>query len=164
MALTTRTLSAIGAAAIALTIGISTAAGQTTDQRPAGEHRRQGLRAEGRGPGGPGGRGGFMLPLGRLDLTEEQRAQIKEVLQAARPAASDAPFRQVMELRRSLRAAILADTPDQAQIDQLRASILQADAAALGKRLEVAQKIAQILTPEQREKARTLAPGRGRSH
>lgn len=105
-----------------------------------------------------------MLPLGRLDLTDEQRAQIKEVLQTARPAEGDAPFRQVMELRRSLRTAILADTPDQAQIDQLRGSIAQAEAAALGKRIEVAQKIAQILTPEQREKARTLGPGRGRTH
>ena len=103
-----------------------------------------------------------MLPLGRLDLSEEQRTQIKEVLQAARPADGDAPLRQVMELHRSLRAAVLADTPDQAQIDRLRASIAQAEAAALAKRVEVAQKIAQILTPEQREKAKTLAPGRGR--
>src|SRR5688572_10140828 len=161
MALTTRTLSAIGAAAIALTIGISTVAGQTTDQRPAAEGRRHGLRPDGRGPGGPGR---FMLPLGRLDLTEAQRTQVKEVLQAARPAEGDASFQQMMELRRSLRAAVLADTPDQAQIDQLRASIGQAEAAALSKRIEVAQKIAQILTPEQREKARTLSPGRGRTH
>ena len=163
MAFTTRTLTAIGAAAIALTVGLSTVAGQTTDQRPA-DGRRHAFRPDGRGPGGPGGRGGFMLPLGRLDLTDEQRAQIKEVLQTARPAEGDAPFRQVMELRRSLRTAILADTPDQAQIDQLRGSIAQAEAAALGKRIEVAQKIAQILTPEQREKARTLGPGRGRTH
>jgi Spy/CpxP family protein refolding chaperone len=164
MALTTRTLSAIGAAAIALTVGLSTVAGQTTDERPAAEGRRHGLRPEGRGPGGPGGPGRFMLPLGRLDLTEAQRAQVKEVLQAARPAEGDAPFRQMMELRRSLRAAVLADTPDQAQIDQLRASIGQAEAAALSRRIEVAQKIAQILTPEQREKARTLTPRGGRTH
>ena len=164
MALTTRTLSAIGAAAIALTVGISTVAGQTTDQRPAGEGRRHAFRLDGRGPGGPGGPGRFMLPLGQLDLTDEQRSQIREVLQAARPAEGDAAGRQLRELHRSLRTAILADTPDQGQIDQLRASIAQAEAAALGKRVEVAQKIAQILTPEQREKARTAAPGRGRAH
>ena len=163
MALTTRTLSAIGAAAIALTIGMSTAAGQTTEQRPA-EGRRHALRPDGRGPGGTGGPGRSMLPLGRLDLSDEQRAQIKEVLQAARPADGETPVRQLMELRQSLQSAILADTPDQARIDQLRTSIAQAEAAALGKRIEVAQKIAQILTPEQREKARTARPGRGRAH
>jgi Spy/CpxP family protein refolding chaperone len=160
MALTTRTLSAIGAAAIALTVGISTAAGQTTEPRPS-EGRRHALRPDGRGPGGPGGPGRGFLPLGRLDLTDEQRTQIREVMQAARPAEGEAPVRQLMELRQSLRTAILADTPDQTRIDQLRASIAQAEGAALARRIEVAQKIAQILTPEQREKARTAGPRRG---
>lgn len=164
MAMSTRTVSAIAAAALALTVGISTVAGQTTqppDQRPAGEGRRHGFRLGRPGPGGPDR---FLLPLRQLDLTNEQRAQIKEVLQAARPTEGQTPVRKLMELRQSLRAAVLADTPDQTQIDQLRATVAEAEAAALSKRIEVAQKIAQILTPEQREKARTAGPGRGRTH
>ena len=154
MALNTRTVSAIAAAALALTVGISTATGQTTqapDQRPAAEGRRHGFRP-GRA-GGPGGPGGFLVGLRRLDLTDEQRAQIKEVLQAARPADNQGPGGKLMELRHSLRTAILADTPDQAQIDQLRTAIVEAEAAALAKRVEVGLKISQILTPEQRAKA-----------
>jgi Spy/CpxP family protein refolding chaperone len=154
MALNTRTVSAIAAAALALTVGISTAAEQTTqapDQRPPAEGRRHGFRP-GR-PGGPGGPGGFLVPLRQLDLTDEQRAQIKEVLQAARPSEDQAPIRKLMELRQSLRTAILADTPDQAQIDQLRAAIVEAESAALAKRVEVGLKISQILTPEQRARA-----------
>jgi Spy/CpxP family protein refolding chaperone len=165
MAFTTRTVSAIAAAAVALTVGISTVAGQTTqapDQRPAAEGRRHGFRL-GRA-GSPGGPDRFLLPLRQLDLTAEQRTQIREVLEAARPAEDQAPGRKLMELRQSLRAAILADAPDQNQIDQLRAAFAEAEAAALSKRIEVAQKIAQILTPEQREKARTAGPGRGRTH
>jgi Spy/CpxP family protein refolding chaperone len=93
------------------------------------------------------------VPLRQLDLTDEQRAQIKEVLQAARPSEDQAPIRKLMELRQSLRTAILADTPDQAQIDQLRAAIVEAESAALAKRVEVGLKISQILTPEQRARA-----------
>ena len=167
MAISTRTVSAIAAAAVALTVGISTVAGQTTTQNPeqqtAREGRRHGFRLGGR-PGGPGGPDRFLMPLRQLDLSDAQRAQIKEVLQAARPADDQAPGRKLMELRQSLRGAVLADTPDQAQIEQLRAAIAEAESAVLAKRIEVAQKIAQILTPEQREKARTSAPGRGRTH
>jgi len=171
MAFSTRTVSATAAAALALTVGLSAVAsakvgisrGQTIqapDQQPGGEGRRPGFR--GGRFGAPGGPDHFLLPLRRLDLTAEQQAQIKEVLQAARPAGDQAPLGKLKELHQSLRAAVLADTPDQAQIEQLRAAVAEADSAALAKRIEVAQKIAQILTPEQREQARTAAPGRGR--
>jgi Spy/CpxP family protein refolding chaperone len=162
MALSTRTVSAVAAAAIALTVGISTVSGQTATEPQPGAAGRRHAFGQGR-PGGPGGPGGF-LPLRRLELTDDQRAQIKEILQAARPAGDDAPGRQLMTLRRSLRAAILADTPDASQIEQIRSQIAQAEAAALAKRVDVGLKIAQVLTPEQREKARTAAPGRRRTH
>lgn len=148
MTLKTRTLSMIAAAAIALTAGISTVAGQQTDQ-PAGPGKRQGFRQGGhRGPGGP------MFALRGLNLTDDQRTQIKAVLNEARPEGVKAPARKVAELQRSLRAAIFAETPDQAQIDQLRAALAEAQASAIAKRIEVSSKIAQILTPEQRQKLR----------
>ena len=47
-----------------------------------------------------------------------------------------------MELQRTLAAAVFADVPDTAQIDQLRASIAEAEAAALAKRVDLQLKIA----------------------
>jgi Spy/CpxP family protein refolding chaperone len=84
---------------------------------------------------------------------------------ASRTASqTQAQARTLVELRRSLHATIFADTPDLAHIDQLRASIAEAEAAALAARVDLEMKIAQILTPEQRAQARELtarAPGRG---
>ena len=93
-----------------------------------------------------------MFALRGLNLTDDQRAQIKAVLDESRPDRGDAPVRKVAELHRSLRAAIFADNPDQAQIDQLRAALAEAQASAIARRVEVASKISQILTPEQRQK------------
>ena len=95
-----------------------------------------------------------MFALRGLNLTDDQRAQIKAVLNEARPEGAEAPARKVAELQRSLRAAIFAETPDHAQIDQLRAALAEAQASAIAKRIEVSSKIAQILTPEQRQKLR----------
>ena len=146
MALKTRTISMIAAAAIALTAGISTAAGQQTDQ-PSTAGKRPGFRQGGhRGPGGP------LFALRGLNLTDDQQAQIKAVLDEARPDRADAAGRKVAELRRSLRAAIFSENPDQAQIEQLRAALAEAQASAIARRVEVASKISQILTPEQRQK------------
>jgi Spy/CpxP family protein refolding chaperone len=71
-----------------------------------------------------------------------------------------------------LRAAIFADTPDLAKIDQLKSAIAEAEAAALARRIDVDLKVAQVLTAEQRAKARELrgpgmrgrGPGRGQRH
>ena len=148
----TRTLSTIAvAAAVAVTTAISAGAGQP----PAG-----------RGPGSGQGRGGpGPLPILRqLNLTETQREQIKALTDDER-AQNDAqsPARKLFELQRALEAAIFADTPDNAQIDQLRAGIAQAEAGLLAARVELQLKIAQILTAEQRKLARELSdrrPGR----
>ena len=150
MALKTRTISTIAAAAIALTAGISTVAGQ----QAAPGQRREELTGEagrqpGLRPGGHRGPGRPLLALRGLNLSDDQRAQIKAVMDEARTDRAEAPGRKLIELNRSLRAALFAETPDPAQIDQLRAAIAEAEAAALAKRIEVATKISQILTPEQ---------------
>ena len=149
----TRTLSTIAvAAAVAVTTAISAGAGQPPTGRGPGP---------GQGRGGPGG----PLPILRqLNLTDAQREQIKALTDEHR-AQSDAqsPARKLVELQRALEAAVFADTPDNAQIDQLRAGIADAEAATLAARVELQLKIAQILTPEQRKQARELSqqrPGR----
>jgi periplasmic protein CpxP/Spy len=117
--------------------------------------------AQGRGRGGRGGPGGGPLPILRqLDLTDAQREQVRAILEQQRP--DDNAMRKVGELHEALTAAVFADAPDTAKIEQLKAEIGQAEAAALAQRVDLELRIASILTPEQRQKARELPPGAGR--
>jgi periplasmic protein CpxP/Spy len=109
--------------------------------------------------GGPGF--GPLAALRQLDLTDAQRQQIQALVQERR--TDDSAMRELGDLHRDLNAAIFADAPDTAKIEQLKASVNEAEAAALVERVDLQLKIAQILTPEQRAKARDLPPGpRGR--
>lgn len=144
-----RTLSTVAAAAVAVTAVMSTVSAQP----PAG-----------RGQGGRGAPGRAFPVLGHLNLTEAQREQIRELTAQQRSDPEQAGARKGGELRRALRTAIFADAPDLAQIEQLKADIAQAEAAALAARMDLQLKIAQILTPEQRKQAReSTGPGPGRA-
>jgi len=117
----------------------------------------QGGRGPGRGPGFDGA-----LPILReLNLTDAQREQIRAITDAQRTA--DNPRRNLTDLERQLQSALLADAPDHQKIEELKASIASASAAALEARIDVESRIAQVLTPEQRAQARAAlekAPGR----
>ena len=147
------TLAAVLVAAVAL-VAVSAQAQEAN--RPRREHPAQGRGlGPGRGMGaGPG--------LERLNLTDQQREQIRGIFEQAR-ASNEAAGRNAGELQRELRAAIFADTPDHAKIDQLKAAIASAQTSALDARVAIDLKIAEVLTPEQRATAREMpAPGRGR--
>jgi Spy/CpxP family protein refolding chaperone len=127
------------------------------------------VSAQGQGPGrrgmgpGPGGFGPGPLPmLGHLDLTDAQKDQIKSIL-GEKSGQTD---RQTLgNLERDLNAAIMADQPDLSKIEQLKSSIAEAQTAALNDRVDLQLRIAQqVLTPEQRQKARDLPAGRGRGN
>jgi Spy/CpxP family protein refolding chaperone len=120
---------------------------------PQGRRPRMG-EARGFGPG-PGQ--GPILP--RLNLTEQQREQVRAIMQESREAG-EVPGQKIGQLRRELRAAVFADAPDAAKIEQLKAAIAEAEAAALDKRVETELKIAQVLTAEQRAEAREMPAGR----
>ncbi|MBW8868894.1 MAG: periplasmic heavy metal sensor [Acidobacteria bacterium] len=124
---------------------------------PAIAQPPQGGRGPGRGPGFDGA-----LPILRgLNLTDAQREQVRALTDARRTA--DNPRRNLMDLERQLQAALLADSPDQQKIDELKNSIAAANAADLTARIELQSRIAQVLTPEQRAQAREAlakAPGR----
>ena len=109
--------------------------------------------------GGPGREFGPGPLLRQLDLTEAQRQQVQALVQERR---ADDGARKLGDLHHDLNTAVFADTPDTTKIEQLKASILEAEAAALAERIDLQLKIAQILTPEQRQKARELPPGPGR--
>lgn len=120
-------------------------------------------QAQGRGPGGgPGVRGRGPVPglalggLQRLNLTDAQRDQIKELVRTHRQG--DQSGAKLADLNRQLRAAVLADTPDLAQIEHLKSDIAAAQSAALAARIDLEMQVAQVLTPEQRAQARDLRP------
>lgn len=124
---------------------------------PAIAQAPQGGRGPGRGPGF----GGALPILRGLNLTDAQREQIRTLTEAQRTAEN--PRRNLMDLERQLQAALLADSPDQQKIDDLKNSIAAASAAELTARIELQSRIAQVLTPEQRAQAREAlgkAPGR----
>lgn len=99
-----------------------------------------------RGPGGLAG-------IARMaDLTEEQRKQVQAVFEEHR--ASREQGRPAMDLHRQLHAELLADVPDEQKIDTLRRQLVEAQGEALTEQIALQRKIAQILTPEQRAKAR----------
>jgi len=104
-------------------------------------------RGRGFGPGGPPG----VFPmLHQLDLTDAQQQQLRTMMQDERRANDQAV--QVHSAEQKLHAALLADTPDLQAIETLKAALNSAHAAELDHRIEMMQKVAQILTPAQRQK------------
>ena len=104
------------------------------------------------GPGGFGGRGGFAM-LRALDLTDAQREQIRTITRQQRDA-TDSPQQKLSTLQKQLHLAILADSPDTQKIDELKTAIAAAAGEELTSRIDIESRIAQVLTPEQRTKAR----------
>jgi Spy/CpxP family protein refolding chaperone len=104
-------------------------------------------------PGGPGGRGGPMAILSQLNLTDQQQEQIKAIHQERR---EERPGADTMELHKQLQTAIFADTVDLAKIEGLKTAIASAEAAMLSARIDTEVKISQVLTAQQRAKAREL--------
>ena len=145
-----RTLWTTLAAVLVAAVAIVTLSAQAQEEPPARPDRQGHARGIGCGFGpGPG--------LARLNLTDEQRQQIRAIMQEARES-NQAAQKTAGDLQRELRAAVFADTPDQAKIDELKAAIGEAQAEGLNTRIAVELKIAQVLTPEQRTQARE-APG-----
>jgi protein CpxP len=127
-------------------------------QGPGGERGRGGHR--GSGAMGMRGGGGFHgLPLRALDLTDAQREQVKSIV-----SARQADFKTLGERLRTARdaqhAAVTRVPVDEneirARVTELAA--VQADFAILRARIH--EQVQQVLTPEQQQKARTLAAER----
>ena len=104
----------------------------------------------GRGLGGPG-RGGMPMLRG-VDLTEEQKASIKAIHEAERPAQNGPPAD--LSVRRQLEAELFADAPDAQKIASLQQQLVQAQSERLAHEISVQQKVAAVLTAEQRAQIR----------
>jgi Spy/CpxP family protein refolding chaperone len=83
-------------------------------------------------------------------LTAEQMDQIRPWLKAERDASQP-----LSTLRKQLREAVLAESPDQGNIAALLSQIGPLQAEALSRRVSLAQRVVALLTPEQREQLRT---------
>ena len=144
------------AAALAVGLGALPALAQ-------GPGQGMGARGGRGGPGGPGFGPGFMPMLQQLDLTDQQREQIRSLMEANRPAGDPGQLRAA-ELK--LHAAILGDNPDQQAIEAAKTTINAAHAAELDHQIDMLARVAQILTPDQRQqllKLQSEGPrGRGR--
>jgi protein CpxP len=105
-------------------------------QRPGGHGRMGGAMM---GPGGP------MAVLRGLNLTDDQRQQIKTILDENRP--SQPP--QSMALERKLHAAVI--NGDAGAVEALKTQLLQAHEQELDRQITVLQRIVPILTADQRE-------------
>jgi Spy/CpxP family protein refolding chaperone len=107
----------------------------------------------GRGPGGPGGfgRGGAAVLRG-VDLTDEQRAAITAIHETERQARTGAPAD--LTLRRQLEAEVFAEAPDAGKIATLQQQLVQAQSERLAHEIALQQKVAAVLTPEQRARVR----------
>lgn len=107
------------------------------------------------GHGHRGGRRGMMargFGMRGLDLSDAQREQVKAVMGRHREAFQALAGRR-SEARQQLHDAIASETIDERLIRERSAavSVVEADGAVLKAR--VRSEVAQILTPEQRDKA-----------
>lgn len=121
----------------------------------------QGRGGRGAGIGGPGGPGRGILQ----GLSAEQRQQVRAIMEEGREGQQGPPADA--RLRRDLEAELLADAPNDQKIEDLKQQILQAQAEGLSRHIAVQKRVAQVLTAEQRAKARERlaqepSDGRGR--
>jgi protein CpxP len=117
----------------------------------------------GSGRPGRGFGGGFpMRGLERLNLTDEQRAEVRKIFDERREASRPS-FDEIRKLERELQAAVLADTTSLETIRDLTTRIADAHKAQVEARVATELKIVQLLTPEQKQQLSDLWSSRGRS-
>jgi Spy/CpxP family protein refolding chaperone len=90
-----------------------------------------------------------MMPLGRLELTEAQRAQTRSLVEAHR-AATGPVLDRARTAREALHEAVTASTVDEAAIRARSAELASADADLAVARARLHADITKILTAEQR--------------
>ncbi|HUQ89053.1 MAG TPA: Spy/CpxP family protein refolding chaperone [Vicinamibacterales bacterium] len=143
-------------AAVVAVAAIATAAPMITAQDQP-QQRRQGPGFGGPPPGGPGMRGGGPMgagPMGfgpgfrGLDLSDDQRAQLKTIAESHR-AEFEAAGKKVGAARESMRALVEADSINEGAIRAKSAEIAAAEADLLILNAKVRQESMQVLTAEQ---------------
>ncbi len=139
----TATVAAGLALAGLLAVGVAMA-GQRPMGGPHGEHG---------GPGGPGGP--MMFLLSKLDLSDDQKTQVKAILDDEQPKI--APLADAsMKARHALEAAIHAPAFDESTIRAAAAQAGKAEADLAVERGRLASRIRGALTPDQQKQLDAL--------
>jgi protein CpxP len=133
----------VGGAILALGLGSAYVAAQNTSGRPGPFMGR----------GGPGGPMGMMAPLGRLNLTDAQRQQVKSIMDSHQDEVKAVGSR-AFEARKALDAAVTADTFDESAIRTASANVATVDADMAVLRARIHGEVWQILTPDQQKQAK----------
>lgn len=142
----TRTKVLVGGFGLALAV---LAAVHTTDAAEA--QRRGGRGGRGAWMGGPGGggpMGALLPPLRRLDLSDEQREQVRTVIGESREAART-HLRETRAAREALAEAVAAGTVDEERIRTLASDLGRLAGDGAVRWAQVYAAVWQILTPEQ---------------
>lgn len=157
----------VGATLIAVGVGagVLTATQNTSGQEPPFRAGRMGQPPM--GPGGPGRMGpmGMIGPLiARLGLTDAQKDQVETIMQSHADELKALGTRAAAA-HRALEAAETADTLDDATIRQKSAEVAAVDADMAVARAHLRAEVFQILTADQKTKAKEMMArrqGRGR--
>lgn len=94
--------------------------------------------------------------LQMLDLSDAQKQQIHSLMMQT--VEGDESGQQIRAAEQQLHAAVLADVPDLQAIETIKASLNAAHTAELDRHIDLMVKVAQILTPAQRDQLRKLHP------
>ena len=128
------------------------AAHAAEEQRPGG---RGGRGAWMGGPRGGGPAGTLLPPLRRLELSDEQRDQVRTVI-GENPEAARTHAQQMRAAREALAEAVASATVDEDRIRNLAADLGRLTGDAAIRRAQVYAAVWEVLTPEQQARAEEI--------
>jgi len=151
----TLTIASLSAVALAAPIAFAQSTATTQDapqatERHGGHGKGWGDKGrEGRGWGGQlGGRMGGMM-FGALNLTDDQKAKMKEISQSFRESTKSL-HEQLRAKRQELRQASEGDTFNEALATQKLQESAGLQAKLMGEQFKMRQQMLSVLTPEQK--------------
>jgi Spy/CpxP family protein refolding chaperone len=102
-----------------------------------------------------GGRFRFARMLAQLNVTSQQKTQVKTILRGYQPTLEPL-VKEVVTERRALRDTIRAETIDETAIRAQAAKVASSEADLAVERAHVAHDIRAVLTPEQIQKLKDM--------
>ena len=139
--------------ALATVVLVATHAVQAAEAQRGGG--RGGRGAWMGGPRGAGPAGAFLPPLRRLELTDEQREQVRTAIGENREAART-HARETRTAREALAEAVVAGAVDEDRLRTLGAELGRLAGDAAVRLAQVYAAVWQILTPEQQTRAEEI--------
>jgi protein CpxP len=141
-----RIQSIVAAIILAAAVAIPVALAQSTDDGSKGHRGHKGQF---------GRRGGEGRIFSQLDLTDAQKAQMKQIRQNSREEMRPL-MEQIRAKRQEIRQAQAGGTVDEALVSQKLTEIAPLEAKLMSARGRIHQQMLSVLTPEQRTKLEQL--------